>query len=363
MRKFILTLIVLSMLFSLCSCIKVEISIEPPEIQASDSKIKLSECTPNLPLVPEGVPNIEGEGTSISKPKVIKQPISENVESGSRTWLISQADDAEGMRWYFKPPEGIEEFNIYEAQAELPGIELETLDKGTLALRNIPIEMDGWSARAEFYNASGSVFSDWAVINVVDTEVLYKPILENLKYIIDVYNGTTTYEAISDPYSLRNCFGFIGVEGAGYMLEDLDNNGVRELIIGYRNGNPEIAGIFTLRDNYPVVLGRSSGRVFLSYAGENKIYYSCGPGGPGKVINTIYEVNGAVLNTVRCCYSFMDNDNVYKSYYSEGLDVVNLEGSDEIEQYRISDSEAQTLHTEIAESVVPVPLTDLIPVS
>ena len=359
----LLILLMLSMTLCLCSCVEVDIHIEPAAKQPADTGIRMSECTPDLPLVPDNLPHIENENLNISLPTITKQPISENVEIGSRTWLISQADGADGMRWYFRQPDDTKDYDITNTLSALPGLELEVLDKGTLALRNIPIEMDGWSVRAEFYNAAGSVYSDWAVIKVVDTLELYKPILENLQYIIDVYNNETEYNADFDPYSLNNCFGFTGVEGVGYKLADLDNNGVKELILGYGNGDPGMCGIFTLRDNFPVVLARSSGRSFLSYAGDNRIYYRSGPGGSATKIDTVYEVNGAVLDTVCCCFSFIDADNIYKSYYSEGVDVVNLEGSNLIEQYRVSDSEAENLHREIADSVTPVPITDLIPVA
>ncbi len=362
MRKFLLILLTLSITFILCSCVKIDIHIEPSAKQYEKNVIHLSECTPDLPLVPENMPNIENESKNIPLPVITKQPVGENVESGSRTWLISQADSADGMRWHFRQPDTTVDYDITSTLSALPGLELEVLDKGTLALRNIPAEMDDWSIRAEFYNAAGSVYSDWAVIKVVNTLELYKPIFDNLRYIIDVYNNETQYAAANDKYSLNNCFGYTGVDGVGYKLDDLDNNGVKELILGYSNGSPEICGIFTLRDNYPVVLGRSSGRSFLRYAGGNRLYYSCGAGGPSIKINTIYEVNGAVLDTVRCCFSFLDADDIFKSYYAEGIDVVNLEGSNSIENYRISDSEAETLHNTIANSVTLKPLTDLIPV-
>ena len=359
----LLILLMLSMTLCLCSCVEVDIHIEPAAKQSTDTEIRLSECTPDLPLAPDNLPHIENEDLNISLPTITKQPISENVEIGSRTWLISQADGADGMRWYFRQPDNTVDYDVTNALSALPGLELEVLDKGTLALRKIPIEMDGWSVRAEFYNAAGNVYSDWAVIKVVDTLELYKPILDNLRYVVAVYNCETEYNEDFDPYRLNSGFGFTGADGAGYKLVDLDNNGVEELIIGYREGSPGICGIFTLRDNYPVVLGRSSGRAFLSYAGGNRIYYSRGPGGSGTLINTIYEVNGAALDTVRSCFTAMDYDDVYKSYYAEGIDVVNLEGSNLIEQYRISDSEAEDLHREIADSVTPVPITDLIPVA
>ena len=346
----------------LCACVQIDIHIEPEKEQASDSPVRLSECTPELPLVPDDMPNVENEGLKISLPTITKQPVGESVERGSRTWIISQADGADGMRWFFRKPEAEENCNISQTLSALPGLELEVLDKGTLALRNIPEQMDGWSVCAEFYNASGSVFSQWAVIKVVNSLELYKPILDNLRYVVDVYNCETEYNEEFDPYRLNSGFGFMGVDGAGYKLADLDNNGVEELIIGYREGSPGICGIFTLRDNYPVVLGRSSGRAFLNYAGGNRIYYSRGPGGAGTVINTIYEVNGAVLDTVCSCFTAMDYDDVYKSYYAEGVDVVNLEGTESITRYRISDSDAEKLHREIADSVTLVPITGLTPI-
>lgn len=367
MRKFFQTLqlvfIMSIVALCLCSCVKIDVHIETSARQSTEPPNRLSECTPDLPLAPDNMPNIENEGLKVSLPTITKQPVSENVESGSRTWIISQADGADGMRWFFRRPDATENYNISNTLSALSGLELEVLDKGTLALRNIPAEMDGWSVCAEFYNAAGSVFSQWAVIKVVNNLELYKPILDNLRYVVDVYNCETEYNEDLDPYRLNSGFGFTGVDGAGYKLEDLDNNGVEELIIGYREGSPGICGIFTLRDNYPVILARSSGRALLKYAGGNRIYYSRGPGESGTVIDTVYEVNGAVLDTECCCFTFLDSDDVYKSYYAEGIDVVNLEGSNSIEQYRVSDSEAERLHREIADSVTLVPITDLVPVT
>ena len=83
-------------------------------------------------------------------PVITKNPTSEAIAIGGKTWFIAHADNATSMTWELVDPNG----NIYslsDAMAMHPGLTLEALEGDTIAVSNVPLSVNGWGVQATFY--------------------------------------------------------------------------------------------------------------------------------------------------------------------------------------------------------------------
>ena len=94
-------------------------------------------------------------------PEVIitKNPRSETVAVGGKTWFIAHADNAISLSWQAVHPDG-HTVSLEDAMAANPGLSLETLEGDTIAVSNIPLSFDGWGIQARF---DGTGDSNYAV--------------------------------------------------------------------------------------------------------------------------------------------------------------------------------------------------------
>ena len=227
---------------------------------------------------------------------ITKNPTSEAIAIGGKTWFIAHADNATSMSWELVDPNG-NAYTLTDAMVRNPGLNLQALEGDTIAVSNVPQSVNGWGVQATFYNQYGSVSTSPAYIYVGDFLNSYNTIINeyhNAKLI--GYNNYQTDYALSE---------FINsYEHIGYALKDLDKNGIPELLISGLNTKQEYASIYdapilfdvyTLVNNTPVNLCTSWARIRFYLMTDNRIYHESS-GGAAYTYFEFFKVAGDHLD-------------------------------------------------------------------
>ena len=163
---------------------------------------------------------------------ITKSPSGESVVPGGKTWFIAHAENAESLEWLFTNPSGAT-FDTEGVTLQLLGLEVEVLPEDTIALRNIPLEMDGWTIQARFDGEGTSAVTDPALITVTDILSEYADILSYYRAIMNY--GFDSEQVAAYSYlglgSCRDCIGNQFNTTFGYFLRDMDWDGIPELFV------------------------------------------------------------------------------------------------------------------------------------
>jgi hypothetical protein len=316
----------------------------------------LSEPTPypevNIPnfrpediLGPDGFALYEGQKLpegAVAEPIVVtKNPTSETVAIGGKTWFIAHADNALGICWRFVSPEG-PVYTLADTWSLYPGIELEALENDTLAVGNVPESFNGWGIKAAFYGPNTVVESSVAYIyvegvalprnittSVPKTYVSDEPLHEDeflncYTSVIDRYRSAMqgklgTIEAAKE-YDVSEWIAeFYPI---GYAMMDLDNNGTPELLIsGFGppyNYIPVLLEVCTLENGNPVriLISKLKSRYYLQ--SDNRIYHE-GYGGYDDTVFEFFQVKGNHLEFIEGARTTNDSDNSGKMLYHSSV--------------------------------------------
>ena len=237
-----------------------------------------------------------------SVPVITKNPTSEAIAIGGKTWFIAHADNANTMTWELVDANG----NIYslvDAMAMHPGLKLEALEGDTIAVSNVPVSVNGWGVQATFYGQGGAVSTSPAYIYVGDFLTYYGSVIEKNRFAKQ--NGVSGYGQAYE----NNVSEWISYyEHVGYALKDLDKNGIPELLVAgidSQSSNPVLFEAYTLINNTPIQLLISWTRncYYLTY--DNRIY-NRGSGGASHTSMEFYKLSGAVLKFEE---GFLTDDN------------------------------------------------------
>ena len=88
--------------------------------------------------------------TAPAQPPVItKDPTGEKLSPGGKTWFVAHAEGATILTWEFLSPEGTV-CSVTDTMTLHPGLLLDISKEDTVALQNVPLSLNGWSARARF---------------------------------------------------------------------------------------------------------------------------------------------------------------------------------------------------------------------
>lgn len=101
-----------------------------------------------------------------SAPRITKSPTGETVNAGDSALFVAKSEDATRAVWHFVSPDLTRDLEYTEAAQEFSGLDIIDADTGSLALRNIPESLNGWSVYCRFSNAIGSSDTDRATITV-----------------------------------------------------------------------------------------------------------------------------------------------------------------------------------------------------
>ena len=229
-----------------------------------------------------------------SVPVITKNPTSEAIAIGGKTWFIAHADNANTMAWELVDPNG----NIYslaDAMAMHPGLKLEALEGDTIAVSNVPASVNGWGVQATFYGQGGAVSTSPAYIYVGDFLNYYSSVIDKYRYAAS-FRANFTSQIASD-LNISECVPYS--EKLGYALKDLDKNGIPELIIGgmnyYWDDAPMLYDLYTLNSfNQPVQLCVSWARSRNYFLTDNRIMNE-GSNGASSSGFILKKVNGTSL--------------------------------------------------------------------
>lgn len=113
-------------------------------------------------------------------PVITKNPSSEAIAIGGKTWFIAHAENATSMSWELVDPSG----NIHtlsDAMGLNPGLSLEALEGDTLAVSNVPASANGWGVQATFYGPGGAISTSPAYVYVGDFLTAYSSVIEKYR--------------------------------------------------------------------------------------------------------------------------------------------------------------------------------------
>ena len=286
--------------------------------------------TPAPTPVPTPMPPSTPAPTPVPGPPVVitKNPTSESLSVGGKTWFIAHAENAFSLTWELIDPNGFVH-SVQDAMAQNPGLNLEVLEGDTIAVSNVPLSINGWAVQARFDGQGNSATTTPAYIYVGDFLGAYEPVLQNYRNFL---NGVTNPgELVTEytetpvtyytfPYGTYDVSILLRYEtNIGYYLKDLNKDGIPELLIGTMrdDDNPEnmdhalIIDMFTLINGVPVRMLASSERVLYYLRTDNLIYHR-GSGGAAFGIYYVYQFNGTGFDAVNGLV--MDNGNYYQSY-------------------------------------------------
>ena len=255
---------------------------------------------------------------AVSGPQVIitKNPTSESLAIGGKTWFIAHADNAVSLTWQLTDPEG----NVYSldaARAYHSGLTLEVLEGDTIAVSNVPLSLNGWGIQARFDGEGNSAVTEPAYIYVGDFVTAYGSVISKYRAAYESGNSQSMEYAWNNGISEMTAYS----SGVGYVLKDLDKNGIPELIIagiGTDDFSDKMAyDLYTLVNGVPVNLATSMARMRYYVRTDNTVYWE-GSGGAAYSYCTVQRLNGTELEDVEMVFTNMDGegtDNPSIGYY------------------------------------------------
>lgn len=336
-------------MFSMCllttACSNAE---HPPQETANAEQTAQQQTTavPSPSISPTASPQPATASPSpTAGPQVVitKSPSDESVSVGGNAWFIAHADNANSIEWLFVSPDGSNSISSADIGSKLSGLEVETLPEDTIALRSIPLEMDGWKVQARFNGDGNSATTTPAIIYVSDYLSAYASVIDNCRYVVNCIANGTDYGS-ADTYGISASYDLLYNQvSLGYALKDIDGNGIPELIVGAtsandfgENGGNIVYSLFTLQDGSPLKIFSSYARscYYMSQLGG---FYFHGSNGAANSYSYIYSLNGIELKAVDGVWSDgLNENNELLAYYFDGTKISQEQFNTYSSQYEAS---------------------------
>ena len=268
---------------------------------------------------------------------ITKNPTSESIAVGGKTWFIAHADNAVSLSWQLVDPEGTV-YSLEQAMERHPGLSLQALEGDTLAVSNAPQSLNGWGIQAVFDGEGNLAVTTPAYIYVGDFVTAYRN-------VIDAYRTAySTGNSQNGQYLWEHGLSEVAAysTGVGYALKDLDKNGVPELIVagmGTDDFSENMAyDIYTLVNGAPANIATSQARSRYYILADNTLL-SEGSGGASHTYITLQKVNGSSLEDLEMVFTDYDEASGATVFYSQQGHSDNLPSE---KSTRISENEFQT---------------------
>lgn len=278
--------------------------VPEPEPMPAPTTAPTSEPTPE----PTPVPVQSGPQVVVTK-----NPTSEALEAGGKTWFIAHASNALALTWEIVDPQG-NVYSLADAMSRHPGLKLEALEKDTLAVSNVPQSLNGWGARARFDGQGSTAYSDTATLYVGDYAGAYASVIQAYKTAYESGNRTAEY-AFNNNISEY----IVGSEHVGYGLKDLDKDGMPELVIADYGGEAGkiVFDLYTLYNGLPVQLAMSTARNRWFLRTDSLIYNEAS-GGAAHSYRSLYRKTGTELSGIRSAFTWPNDAGGVDYYLQEG---------------------------------------------
>lgn len=287
---------VLALCLLLCGCGNGKV-METTQTEPVTEATRIESIATEPETQPETQP---GTIAAAQPPVVTKDPTGEKLSPGGKTWFVAHADGATILTWEFLSPEGAV-YSVTETMSLHPGLLLDISKEDTVEVSNVPLSLNGWSARARFDGPGGSATTQAALITVSRSEGAYDTAIE--RYRTAMAHKDEGY-GISAQYDVSEMIFY--ADHVGYARVDLDGNGTEELIIagiGYDiPEEPYLFEIFTLENNTPVSVARSWARSRLFLMEDNRIYNE-GSSGAAYSNFSVMQLSGSQLRFLNGLYT------------------------------------------------------------
>ena len=112
------------------------------------------------------------------------------MKEGGFAEFVARADNCTSIIWHLQSPGGGTDVLAKDAPDRFPGLIVTGLETERLGLDRIPKDLDEWRVRAEFVGPSGNVWSEAAVISVINQE-LAAPTIQTQPKSFNLNTGET----------------------------------------------------------------------------------------------------------------------------------------------------------------------------
>ena len=284
------------------------------ETEAPAAPFHVPELAPMPDPEPAAYPELPAAG-SAGNINITKSPTSESLAVGGKTWFIAGATNAGEPMWHFIDPNN-RVYSVEETMAANPGLVLQVLDKGTIAVDKVPQSLNGWSVQAVFANDTYSAATNPAAIYVGDYVNAYGSVIGSYKR---AYEAGRVTEQSAATYGISEMAGYS--DHVGYAMKDLNKDGVPELIVAAtgtgNNAENIIYEIDTISNGTIICLCKSTARDRY-YLRTDSIVYNRGSSGAAyatyrllklttpKALASIQEVRSDLDNNARAVWYYTD---------------------------------------------------------
>ena len=246
---------------------------------------------------------------------ITKNPTSEALAIGGKTWFIAYADNDTEPTWQLTDPDG----QLYSLEAAMdynPGLRLEALPQGTLAVSDVPLSLNGWGVVARFDGEGGYLYTEPAYLYVGDYVSAYSGVIQRYRA---AYESGSRDAGYAMEHELSEIIS--SSEHVGYARQDLDKNGIPELIVAGIGtddfSSNMIYDIYTLTDNRPVNLVQSWARNRY-YLRTDSLIVNEGSGGAAFSEVYLFAVGADGLTPKEGIITFFPGDDRDSCYHQVG---------------------------------------------
>ena len=251
---------------------------------------------------------------------ITKNPTSEALSIGGRTWFIAYAQNIRSTTWEFLSPEGAA-FSLEQTMKAHPGLQLELPSEDTLAVSNVPASLNGWAVRVRFMGSGSSALTEPAYIYVGDFVNAYAEPIRAYKETYET--GNQGNPAYLRERGLSEMAGYF--ESVGYALKDLDKDGTPELILagitpteGFTDSQGLVYGVYTLDGaGQPVSLAVSQARDRFFLRADSSLLRR-GSGGAAYTYYSLLRLRDGALQVDEMAFTDLDGDNHPLFYTQQG---------------------------------------------
>lgn len=149
-----------------------EITIVTPESTPDSTAVvtPVPVVTPNPVVTPVPTPAPTPAPTptpaASNLPIITKSPTDETVNEGGSAMFVARYENAIWAVWHFVSPDKQTDMTYEAAQTRWPNMEIVNGMYSTMTLRNIPLDLNGWTVYCRYTNNSGSTDTKSALITV-----------------------------------------------------------------------------------------------------------------------------------------------------------------------------------------------------